>query len=254
MARGFHMGGAGGEMPFIPYEIDISYTGYIQRVDIPYKGLYKLEVWGAKGGDAYSVAVGGNGGYSVGYKVFEQGQTLFIVCGGVGSKPPITTNAITSGGYNGGGNAQNDGADYKPGSGGGATHIGTENKLLTAYTLAEFDTEGKGLIIAGGGGGGWVRHNQYPNYATNGGAGGGTGTLLSSTFGQGGNGSATGLNCGAGGGGGYYGGAGRYGNGGGGSGFIGNMPQITYKGVIYTPSTTDGVNNTNGKAKITRIA
>lgn len=71
------------------------YTGSIQEFTAPKTGRYKLEVWGAQGGDATSgntTARGGYGSYSVGEVSLTQGDKLYIDIGG-------------QNGYNGGGSS-----------------------------------------------------------------------------------------------------------------------------------------------------
>lgn len=265
---------------FQPFEQDFAYTGDIQTLTIPSNGLYKFEVWGAAGG--YN---GGRGGYSVGYKSLSKGETIYIVVGGQGGSTDGGAGDARSvtwcyGGYNGGGNGAS--AAIGSGAGGGATHIAKVTGTLASIGKASFDTNG--LLVAGGGAGGGYRWqgDSMPGGSgggTSGGNGSGTGP---GTVGQGGT-QSTGASFGnggsayvqgqddsqfrqgaCGGGGGYYGGTGGrstgYGSeggllaGGGGSGYIGGVPEVTYKGETYTPSTSNGVQSGNGKAKITRIA
>jgi hypothetical protein len=266
---------------FRPFEQDFTYTGAVQSFTVPANGLYKLETWGAEGG--YN---GGKGGYSIGYKALTKGQTIYVVVGGAGSY----TNGgavdarnlyYCSGGYNGGGGGAS--AAIASGAGGGATHMATVTGTLSTIGKAEFDS--KGLIVAGGGGGGGSKWQGDPVYGgSGGGTSGGNGTNgygpgSSGTGGTQSSGAGFGIGGSAyvqgqegswfrqgagGGGGGYYGGGGGrstgYGSegsnysGGGGSGYIGGVPETTYKGHTYTPSTSNGVNSGNGKAKITRIA
>ena len=207
--------------------LNFGYTGAVQSVTLP-KGTYKLECWGAQGGDGTNYSstglpyTGGKGGYSSGILNIIDSGTLYIVCGSAGS-----TVANISNTYNGGGGSGN--TNYQAGSGGGATHIGLKEGLLTTFSS---DYASKLLLVAGGGGGG--------GNCSIGGAGGGisgvqpktstqyqsrtsgiAGTQTSGYLfgqGQGGNGE----NYAGGGGGGFYGG-GQGDNstgGGGGSGYI----------------------------------
>ena len=159
-------------------EWNFSYTGNIQEFEIPCSGEYKLEVWGAQGGNYTSGngAAGGKGGYSYGNTTLSRDNSLFIVVGGQG-KSPVTGNNYAVGGYNGGGNGSNL-LTYSTqnwliggGSGGGATHIASENLGV----LKDFsgDTD-KILIVAGGGGGGGANSGSAANQYNVGGAGGGS--------------------------------------------------------------------------------
>lgn len=102
---------------------DFPYTGVVQPVTLP-RGKYKLEVWGAQGGERYS-GYGGRGGYSVGTIDLKNQTNIFVY---VGNKPPYvgTARSVVPGGFNGGGNGFNrnyeDYSTYAQG-GGGATDI-----------------------------------------------------------------------------------------------------------------------------------
>ena len=229
---------------------NFDYTGTIQNFLTPADGRYKLETWGAQGGDgtypSSSSAIGGYGGYSVGTYSLIKNAKLFILIGGKGTSGVMpanssATNTVSTGGFNGGGNGSNayDGQYfYGTGGGGGATNISYNNDLL------KNGSSGAVLIASGGGGGGslsWSQNEGYNKYVGGSGGGyiggngtgwpnysygiGGTQSLVSNVayaglFGAGGDG-ATG---GAGGGSGYYGGTGSrtWTSAGGGSGYIGN--------------------------------
>ncbi len=213
---------------------DYDYTGGEQTFIAPTTGTYKLETWGAQGGNYDTIKVGGYGAYSSGNKKITQTDKLYINVGGQGT--------VSQGGYNGGGST-----DYSGGGGGGATHIALESGKLSIL-----ENKKNYILIVSGGGGGSGAFNNYV-----GGSGGGYigekaagsspgfgGTQLSGgevsnytgptstsgikgSFGQGGNGGheiAYKQGSGAGGSG-FFGGSGggaRDGGGGGGSGYIGN--------------------------------
>ena len=216
-----------------PFSVTFNRTGKIQVYTIPATGLYKLQVWGGKGGDSEAddgdnKGYGGRGGYSVGYKKISKGKKLYIGCG-----------------LNGGGGGR--------ASGGGASHIAFVDGTISSIGKETFDAQG--LIVAGGGGGG----DGYADSDNNGGTGGGVnggnayqkagGTQTSgNAFGQGGSSDWSG------GGGGYYGGRGGTMGGSGGSGWIGGVPEITYKGITYTPATSNGASSGSGSATISLIA
>ncbi len=221
------------------------FTNDVQTLTIPQSGTYRLETWGAQGGNANSYP-GGYGGYSSGEVYLEKGTILYINVGGAGTEGYTGT----TGGYNGGGNAKANRNNTttlssRQGSGGGATHIATKNGLLSALSDSLSD-----VLIASGGGGGadyWPGNAVSAGfqYGTGGGGGGfkgvkgtsskqhvvgaggtqtegGSSGGTSASFGQGG--SATVAAGGAGGGGGLYGGGASADNAGagGGSGYIGN--------------------------------
>lgn len=245
---------------------DYGYTGWMQSITIPHKGIYKFEVWGA-GGTGYgsggsladNTAGAGRGGYSVGYRLCNAGEVYYICVGGSNTY------------WNGGGRRTD------AGGGGDATHIATANALLR-------DLSGNvaSIRIVAGGGGGAGQANGTPGHGGgleggSNGPGGGTQTAGGSgyngggvgSFGQGGNASGSWASgggsggAGGGGGGGFYGGGGGGGytgggsGGAGGSGYIGGLPAFTAPdGTYYAPSTTQGAGsgpNTHGMARITYV-
>ena len=152
---------------------EFNYTGGVQDFKVPCNGTYKLEVYGAQGGDVLSSndteLEGGYGGYSQGNKNLLKDSKLYIV---VGEKPNLTCKVVKEdddgddycaesyGGYNGGGNSNDEfflgnrfadiGRGYVGSGGGGATHISTTNRgVLSNYN----SYRGEVLIVAGGGGG-----------------------------------------------------------------------------------------------------
>lgn len=224
-----------------------SSTGSGKTLTISQSGLYKLEVWGAQGGNASGYS-GGYGAYSVGYKELNAGDKLQIYVGEQGKSNCVSSNC--TGGYNGGGNSVRyvgDSANYTA-SGGGTTHIAMYNSsynVLSSYNNAQ-TAENQVLIVAGGGGGAYY-HTNGSAYSANGGSGGGAtggtdcnsnttytcaggGSQISGgsagtsgaagTFGQGG--SSTTYSSG-GGGGWYGGGSGNHRGTAGGSGYIGGV-------------------------------
>ena len=199
---------------------NFDYTGGSQTYTIPTDGTYKLEVWGAAGGQSVMNGAdgnrGGRGGYSYGEISLTANTKLYIYVGGAGAKGKVNT-ATSKGGYNGGGNSYWDGADDEAsGGGGGATHIAKRSGLLSALASYKSDI----LIVAGGGGGAAWNNQAAPSgggyqggsvsktaYNTTLTSAGGTQTS-GYAFGQGGNGAKTTYTPGGGGGGGYYGGEG----------------------------------------------
>ena len=224
---------------------EYSYTGY-EEIFTAYKnGTYKLEVWGAQGGDYSTTYLGGYGGYSIGQIYLNKGDKLYINIGGSGTKT-VSSDSDATGGYNGGGRGASRSSYVVSTSGGGTTHIAKSSGLLSTLE----NNKDSILIVAGGGGG---TSYEYGPYSGQGGAGGGylgnTGTCTNSSYkpGTGGSQSMAGTNGGgnvvngvnrgddgafgqggngnyysAGGGGFYGGGASNQSGGGGGSGYIGN--------------------------------
>lgn len=226
---------------------DFDYTGGEQTFAVPFSGTYKLETWGAQGGNSSIEKYhGGYGGYSYGTVYLKNGNDIFINVGGQGNSACLKL--ICLGGYNGGGNS---GAymlnEYNwDAGGGGATHI-----ALINGTLKNMQNNINNIIMVSGGGGGAtnrtsdgiiggsgggiiggksVDNDTSCSYIGNGGSqiNGGVAydcrgiytNAINGSFGQGGTylSDAENYNS-SGGGGGYYGGSFV---GGGGSGYIGN--------------------------------
>lgn len=211
--------------------LNFDYTGTVQTVTLP-KGTYKLECWGAQGGnrsqDSASATVTGSGlgGYSIGILTLTQLTTCYIYVGGQGGMSSSTGNVKVEGGFNGGGFASHESTGEPGNGGGGATDVRIAQDSLYAR------------VIVAGGGGGSGEDNETGGYGggETGGAGSGNTSLTQASqtsggtnsfgFGLGGN----TYNGGAGGGG-WYGGASRYSvssystgsdseGGGGGSGYV----------------------------------
>ncbi|MBP3255460.1 MAG: hypothetical protein J6M60_03100 [Clostridia bacterium] len=94
-----------------------------------FPGTYRLETWGAQGGDTESKATLAYGGYSTGIIKNSINKNLYINVGGKGED--FSLSRITNGGYNGGGNGgvYSTSSDPQGGAGGGgATHIATVSR------------------------------------------------------------------------------------------------------------------------------
>lgn len=211
--------------------LNFDYTGAVQSVTLP-KGTYKLECWGAQGGnrsqDSASATVTGSGlgGYSIGTLTLTQLTTCYIYVGGQGGMSSSTGNVKVEGGFNGGGFASHESTGEPGNGGGGATDVRIAQDSLYAR------------IIVAGGGGGSGEDNETGGYGggETGGAGSGNTSLTQASqtsggtnsfgFGLGGNTYNGGAGCG-----GWYGGASRYSvssystgsdseGGGGGSGYV----------------------------------
>ena len=168
--------------------LNFDYTGSEQMYQVVCPGKYKVEVWGAQGGNAtynsYST-VGGSGGYSTGYTTFKQNEKLYINVGGQGNSVDYQQSAGTytfddNFGYNGGGYAILYTNNSAHAGGGGATHIATRRG-----TLASLKQYKSSVLIVAGGGGGAAVHKSYPSYSGDGGSGGGavagSGTSVNTT-------------------------------------------------------------------------
>ena len=186
----------------------------MQTFTAPLNTNYKIECWGAQGGN-YNNNLAGKGGYSIGYKSLGASNNLYVCVGSKGGDNLDNTGG--NGGYNGGGNGGNGFiAEFcGAGGGGGATHIAISDRgVLKNYK----DYQQELLLVAGGGGG------RITNSGVGGGLNGGnaysdndvytiTGASQNTgyAFGQGQNGKSKT----------FYGVCGAEGNGGGGGGFYG---------------------------------
>ena len=146
------------------YYYDYEYTGDVQTFTVPEDGTYKIELWGASGGDKDQYK-GGNGAYTSGLITLSQNSKLYIYVGGAGSETDY-------GGYNGGGNIIS-GQSYSGASGGGATDI-----RLEPGSWNNFNSLKSRIMVAAGGGAANNRNRSVDEYwygAGNGGSGGGNG-------------------------------------------------------------------------------
>lgn len=216
--------------------MNFDYTGSVQTATLT-PGRYKLECWGAQGGNGSSNgnsninAVGGLGGYSVGTITLSKTQKVYIYSGGKGQTKSNTGSYSTvNGGFNGGGSNYTYGSG---GSGGGGSDIRIGTDSLYARVIVAGGGSGTGWTIKGAAGGGILGLSNYnSSYNSTQTAGGiaytSTYNIMptAGTFGIGGNGSGF-SEGGSGGGGGWY--------GGGGAGYTGGSSGGS--GYVYTSST-----------------
>lgn len=232
-------------LPEVTLVYNFDYTGSYQTFVVPETGRYKLEVWGAQGGNHSANAHGGYGGYSYGTINLSKGTTIYIYVGSQGQSVNVVS-TYSSYAFGGGGRSYTGSqSGVACAGGGGASDIRISQNSLYSR------------VLVAGGGGGACAWSSESSYSTIGGAGGGTSggpattykgsgqsngtggsisspgttgtiTALSGSFGQGGSASSS---SGGGGGGGWYGGsAGRTNGagGGGGSGYVYNSSTYTY--------------------------
>ena len=147
---------------------EFAYKGSEETFTVSVSGTYKIEVWGAQGGNAFSDYKGGYGGYSVGYIDLKKDDKLYINVGGQGESDCVSSNC--NGGYNGGGNGipyTGDQNNHVSG-GGGATSIAFSSGLLSTLS-----SQTDKILIVGGAGGGAYYHTNGASYSANGGNAGG---------------------------------------------------------------------------------
>lgn len=235
-------------------QVSYDYTGNEDIYVVPSDGLYKLETWGAQGGNANSTYTGGYGGYSTGVIRLKKGDRLFVNVGQAGTTCHRDILPVSNESYNGGGmcNANDAEGYHYTGSGGGATHIATVSGPLSSLE----ESRNSILIVSGGGGGAYYHTaNIYGNGGSAGGFIGNDGTSGDPTRTPGKGGTQTSGGTGAdglydahfgrfghggdkssGGGSGYYGGGSTLGGtgaytisgAGGGSGYIGNERLVSF--------------------------
>lgn len=157
--------------------MNFDYTGSVQTATLA-PGTYKLECWGAQGGNSNqsngTYGNGGKGGYSTGILNVSTNTTIYITVGGQGQNGVFNTR--TAGGFNGGGDGYGTNNSGVGGGGGGASDISLMSPVFShsSYFINNIrDTNSllSRIIVAGGGGSAGY---DVSNNAANGGAGGGT--------------------------------------------------------------------------------
>ena len=135
-----------------------------QEYSAPADGTYRIELWGASGGNI-GTYLGGKGAYTSGYITLKKGQTLYVYVGGQGTNTDV-------GGFNGGESLRT-GQHIYGSSGGGATDV-----RLIGGSWDDFNGLKSRIMVAAGGGGANYRNTTSEKegklYGSgNGGAGGG---------------------------------------------------------------------------------
>ena len=141
---------------WVNYIGEFSYCKTIQTFIAPIAGTFKLECWGAEGGNYIEGGAGGKGGFSTGCMVLSTGKQLYLC---VGQNNTAQVDIGGSAAYNGGGRGS--------APGGGCTHIATTNRgVLSNYA----SYNGEVLLVARGGGSGYINGNyiKAPSSMTNG--------------------------------------------------------------------------------------
>ena len=131
----------------------------------PLNGYYKIELWGARGGNITRVETtyyGGSGGYTSGIINLKATDKLYFY---VGTKASDTNSSASTAGKNGGG-VINTGSENIGRGGGGATDV-----RLVGGAYDDGESLRSRIMVAGGGGGANFRGGGFGE--GNGGAGGG---------------------------------------------------------------------------------
>ena len=135
---------------------EFDYTGGEQTFNIPIKGTYKIELWGAQGGQYNTTYHGGYGAYTIGNIKYDSNQKIFINVGGAPEFSSIVAEE-KKGGYNGGG-ASTYRNDCVNNAGGGATSVAyVSGELLKLSNQRDSVT----MVAAGGGGAGYYSSTRY---------------------------------------------------------------------------------------------
>ena len=132
------------------------------------RGTYKIELWGAQGGDArlansetMQENIGGKGGYVSGIIRLTQSTQMYLFVGGRGQDQNSTEQyAYGKGGYNGGGDGGIDLYDSslpESGAGGGGS---TDIRLTDNQTNPIISLKSRIMVAAGGGGSASVTHEN----------------------------------------------------------------------------------------------
>lgn len=152
---------------------NFAYTGSVQQIILP-KGKYKLQCWGAQGGNVSGsyTATGSKGGYSEGVLTLTEPTTIYVFVGGQGtSSSTSSTSGTANGGWNGGGasvrySSYNSGGTYGnsyPRPGGGATDMCLITSSMS-YSSGRTNRSSLSLlsrfIVAGGGAGASARYTK----------------------------------------------------------------------------------------------
>ena len=149
---------------------EYSYTGKYETFIVPQDGNYKIELWGASGGDDATIKInaetnivgtwternvtyaGGYGGYTAGNIYLEKDDVIYVYVGEQGKRNGEAT--FNGGGYGGIGGTGYEGS-YPQGdpiqrglSGGGATDV-----RLTSGPWNNFESLKSRIMVAAGGGG-----------------------------------------------------------------------------------------------------
>ncbi len=156
-------------MPTATYSANSTSNPY-STFTAPKTGLYKIELWGAKGGYANTSTAyyGGYGAYTSGEIILNKGEEIYIYVGNEGQRVTGTTSATTAqDGYNSGNQGTFYASNSTHGGGGGATDV--------RLTSGDWDNTAslQSRIMVAAGGGGSSSHASAPSYSGTGGAGGG---------------------------------------------------------------------------------
>ena len=198
-----HTGDGHARISYVPdNQMNMQYSGSVEKFTAPFTGYYKLEGWGAQGGsgrkikDEYSepystetahdldkleVTEGGKGGYSYGTVFMKAGETIYYAVGGMGESvqnTQVSSSQTAAGGFNGGGTGK---CGISPtfynwyGGGGGATHFAYALPNGSGAELKGYGSNKDSVLLVAGGGASsyYFAYNSTYVHWSSGGAGGG---------------------------------------------------------------------------------
>lgn len=136
-----------------------------QKYIVPENGYYKIECWGASGGNVDSTA-GGKGAYTSGIIYLSKGEEIWAYIGEKG-KDGVASQSAKSGTFNGGGPCGGSNGTSATSTGGGATDI-----RLSNGNWDDFNSLKTRIMVAAGGGGACKAYTGSVWKRANGGYGG----------------------------------------------------------------------------------
>jgi hypothetical protein len=150
------------EVYIAEFSKEFPYTGSYQTFTVPQDGNYKIELWGAQGGDGRywntteyrTTLVGGKGAYTSGTIMLNAGSNIYIYVGGQGGRTDFNSATGGASGWNGGGHGgtDTDGTSPEAGAGGG----GATDIRLTSGNWNDITSLRSRIMVAAGGGGSTV--------------------------------------------------------------------------------------------------
>ena len=142
------------------YPCDSDYECSPYQITFP-KGIYKIELWGASGGNARNQNeaslkddAGGHGAYVSGKIKLNNDTVMYLFIGGKGENQANNDQRMTYGGYNGGGKGGYDSADSGPDEYGESSAGGGGASDLRLNPYQDISGYMSRIMVAAGGGGG----------------------------------------------------------------------------------------------------
>ena len=152
-----------------------------QTITLPWYGAYKMECWGAKGGETSLDTRGkaGKGGYTKGAITLEKGFKIYTYVGAIGlsATPTGSQEDKNPGGWNGGGYSGGNGGSTNHTrfscGGGGSTDFRVVKHSDSNGWSGNNSLRSRIMVAAGGGGSGNGKESTGTGYSITGACGGG---------------------------------------------------------------------------------